>query len=165
MAAAGCRADDAAPRRNPEEDTMIVMRTAVAPLNPSPIRRCAEPLAAGRSRKTHADEPFRDDEAAPSAPLAWLELSIARFHNGLKASRPRPNRSGLGAAQTSESQPSTTGTPGSGDVAEPERADEPARDESIQSWYDSSYELRRGLLVIELELDPRLTHGVLVAAL
>lgn len=144
---------------------MIVMRTAVTPLNPAPMRWSAEPLAAGRSRKTHADEPFRDDEAVPSAPLAWLELSIARFHNGLKASRPRPNRSGLGAAQASKSELSTTDTAGSGDVAEPERADEPARDEPVQSWYDSSYELRRGLLVIELELDPRLTHGVLVAAL
>jgi hypothetical protein len=164
MAAAGCRADDAAPRRNPEEDTMIVMRPAVTPLNPSPMRRTVEPLVAGRSRKTHADEPLRDDEAVPSAPLAWLELSIARFHNGLKESRSRPNRSGLGAAQTSKSQLSTTDTAGNGHVAEPERADEPARDEPVQSWYDSSYELRRGLLVIELELDPRLTHGVLVAA-
>jgi hypothetical protein len=164
MVAAGCGADDAAPRRNPEEDTMIVMRTAVAPLNPSPMGRSAEPLAARRPTKTHANEPFRDDEAVPSAPLAWLELSIARFHNGRKESRPRPNRSGLGAAQTSKSQLSTTDTAANGDVAEPERADEPARDEPVQSWYDSSYELRRGLLVIELELDPRLTHGVLVAA-
>lgn len=144
---------------------MIVMRTAVTPLNPAPMRWSAEPLAAGRSRTDRADEPFRDDEAAPSAPLAWLELSIARLRNGLKESRPLPNRSGLGAAQASKSELSTTDTAGSGDVAEPERADEPARDESIQSWYDSSYELRRGLLVIELELDPRLTHGVLVAAL
>ena len=143
---------------------MIVMRTAVTPLNPSPMRRSAEPLAAGRSRKTHADEPFRDDEAGPSAPLAWLELSIARFHNGLKESRSRPNRSRLGATLTSKSERSTTDTSGKGDVAEPERADEPARDEPVQSWYDSSYELRRGLQVIELELDPRLTHGVLVAA-
>ena len=65
---------------------------------------------------------------------------------------------------SSSQQPRTDGARNA-DVAEPVRADDVASDDGVQSWYDSSYELRRGLLVIELDLDPRLTHGELVPAL
>lgn len=33
-------------------------------------------------------------------------------------------------------------------------------DESVSNWYDSSFDLRRGLWVIETDLDPAITHGI-----
>jgi hypothetical protein len=36
-------------------------------------------------------------------------------------------------------------------------------DEWVKGWHDSSYDLRRGLMVIELDIDPAVTHGTLVA--
>ncbi len=35
-------------------------------------------------------------------------------------------------------------------------------DEFARGWYDSSFDLRRGLWVIETDLDPAITHGVVV---
>lgn len=36
-------------------------------------------------------------------------------------------------------------------------------DEWVRGWHDSSYDLRRGLMVIELDIDPAVTHGSLAA--
>jgi hypothetical protein len=33
-------------------------------------------------------------------------------------------------------------------------------DEFVNGWYDSSFDLRRGLWVIETDLDPAITHGI-----
>ena len=33
-------------------------------------------------------------------------------------------------------------------------------DEFATSWHDSSFDLRRGLWVIETDLDPPITHGI-----
>ncbi len=35
-------------------------------------------------------------------------------------------------------------------------------DEFARGWYDSSFDLRRGLWVIETDLDPAITHGIVV---
>jgi hypothetical protein len=48
--------------------------------------------------------------------------------------------------------------------AKPEPArDTRTRDDNAEpaSWHDSSFELRRGLWVIETDLDPAITHGAL----
>jgi hypothetical protein len=37
-------------------------------------------------------------------------------------------------------------------------------DEWVRGWHDSSYDLKRGLMVIELDIDPVVTHGSLAAA-
>lgn len=36
------------------------------------------------------------------------------------------------------------------------------RDELVKGWYESSFDLRRGLWVIETDLDPAITHGIVV---
>jgi hypothetical protein len=36
-------------------------------------------------------------------------------------------------------------------------------DEWVRGWHDSSYDLKRGLMVIELDIDPVVTHGSLAA--
>ncbi len=40
------------------------------------------------------------------------------------------------------------------------QADPAEMDDFIKGWHDSSFELRRGLWVIETDLDPAVTHGV-----
>ena len=35
-------------------------------------------------------------------------------------------------------------------------------DDAGNGWYDSSFELKRGLWVIETDLDPAITHGIVV---
>ena len=35
-------------------------------------------------------------------------------------------------------------------------------DEFLRGWHDSSFELRRGLWVIETDLDPAVTHGIVI---
>jgi hypothetical protein len=47
---------------------------------------------------------------------------------------------------------------------EPRLQPDPVRvdDEFVRGWYDSSFELRRGLWVIETDLDPAVTHGIVV---
>jgi hypothetical protein len=44
---------------------------------------------------------------------------------------------------------------------DPPREDLPEEvDEFVKGWHDSSFELRRGLWVIETDLDPSITHGI-----
>ncbi len=48
--------------------------------------------------------------------------------------------------------------------AEPAVAGDPLamQDELARGWYNSSFELKRGLWVIETDLDPAVTHGIVV---
>jgi hypothetical protein len=165
---------------------MIVMRSAVMPLaGPK-----AEPITPRppwrRARAALAGEPIRHDELAPPLPAYWLELAFARWR---RHTRRQPLTRGLhqgwpslpigfqnvpatrmspppfhdtALPHMSTSQPPRGDPAGTAEAAEPARADEVVGADWTQSWHDSSYELRRGLLVIELDLDPRLTHGELV---
>ncbi len=73
--------------------------------------------------------------------------------------RPKPSKSEkplgskLGMAALVEPVPEAAST-GSG------QADPAEMDDFIKGWHDSSFELRRGLWVIETDLDPAVTHGV-----
>lgn len=168
---------------------MIVMCNGVMPLAPCHARLPTAQPPSRRERRSLAGEPLRDDEASPPLPMRWLELAIARwrrharrqrltqvpdagwlacasrFHNAPGKAISLPPCPDPTVLHMSSSQQPRTDVASSADVAEPVRADDVASDDGVQSWYDSSYELRRGLLVIELDLDPRLTHGELVPAL
>jgi hypothetical protein len=56
-----------------------------------------------------------------------------------------------------EANPSLAST----DAGDPHPASKPIA-ASARDWYDSSFELRRGLWVIETDLDPAVTHGIVV---
>jgi hypothetical protein len=62
------------------------------------------------------------------------------------------------------STPLTTPAPAAPDSRTPTSAGQAAMtgsvDEFVNGWYDSSFDLRRGLWVIETDLDPAITHGI-----